>query len=193
MNPTVVCRVSFQEGALTIFSDQLHLDMTGVPDYIRNMKLELTLNGQLQALQADGGEGSTPEAYSASTTAAAPASIINLQEGRRGVTGTLPRRNGDSAVQSLENVSSVRVTGGSRMGVPNEPASQLEGAVDLVVALDLPGPLSFLPGAAIAAVGNSILQSILGVMYDSLMAGLVDDYNVWLEQSESVPLIKEKA
>ena len=161
--------------------------MTGVPDYIRNMKLDLSLNGQLQALQAASGPSSAAAtatavgggevlAYAAYTSSAAATG-----GGGQGVTRTLPRSRKDYSVQSYVNPSSVAAADQILLG-QNERKSQLEGSVDLAVALDLPGPLAFLPGAAISVVGNSILQSILAVMYDSLMAGLVDDYNAWLEQ-----------
>ena len=158
--------------------------MTGVPDYIRNMKLDLSLNGQLQAASwpssaaaaataVGGGEGLAYAAYTSSAAATGG--------GGQGVIRTLPRSRKDYSARSYVNPSSVAAADQILLG-QNERKSQLEGSVDLAVALDLPGPLAFLPGAAISVVGNSILQSILAVMYDSLMAGLVDDYNAWLEQ-----------
>jgi hypothetical protein len=55
----------------------------------------------------------------------------------------------------------------------------LDGWVNLNLKLKLPVPFSFLPGDAVSAVGNAILDNILSVMQNALLRGLVKDYSSW--------------
>ena len=73
---------------------------------------------------------------------------------------------------------------------PNRQQGQtyLEGQADLVVEVDLPPPLNFMPKTIVESAGNSLLKSILNTFKQRLMHQLLVDYVVWANQDlEATP------
>jgi Protein of unknown function (DUF1997) len=58
----------------------------------------------------------------------------------------------------------------------------LVGSADLVVQVDLPPPLSFMPRAIIESAGNSLLKGILNTFKQRLLNQLLADYAIWANQ-----------
>ncbi|CAI5514847.1 unnamed protein product [Closterium sp. Naga37s-1] len=56
---------------------------------------------------------------------------------------------------------------------------QLDFIVNLAFTVRLPMPLSLIPKPAVEAVGNALLDGVLGAMQASLLNGLVRDYTLW--------------
>jgi Protein of unknown function (DUF1997) len=69
----------------------------------------------------------------------------------------------------------------------------LEGRADLVVKVELPPPLNFMPKAIVESAGNSLLKSILLAFKQRLMHQLLADYIVWAnsatEANNSQPIL----
>jgi hypothetical protein len=73
---------------------------------------------------------------------------------------------------------------------PNRQQGQtyLEGRADLVVEVDLPPPLNFMPKTIVESAGNSLLKSILNTFKQRLMHQLLADYVIWANQDlEATP------
>jgi hypothetical protein len=58
----------------------------------------------------------------------------------------------------------------------------LVGSADLVVQVDLPPPLSFMPRSIVESAGNSLLKGILNTFKQRLLNQLLADYAVWANQ-----------
>jgi Protein of unknown function (DUF1997) len=58
----------------------------------------------------------------------------------------------------------------------------LIGAADLVVRVDLPPPLSFMPRSIVESAGNSLLKGILNTFKQRLLNQLLADYTIWANQ-----------
>ncbi|XP_024401138.1 uncharacterized protein [Physcomitrium patens] len=53
------------------------------------------------------------------------------------------------------------------------------GWVDISVGVNLPVPLSLIPTGLLTAVGDQVVDRILGAMEGALLQGIIDDYNAW--------------
>lgn len=51
--------------------------------------------------------------------------------------------------------------------------------MDISVGVNLPVPLSLIPTGLLTAVGDQVVDRILGAMEGALLQGIIDDYNAW--------------
>ncbi|WP_009633773.1 DUF1997 domain-containing protein [Synechocystis sp. PCC 7509] len=65
--------------------------------------------------------------------------------------------------------------------------TRLKGKADLKVEVELPIPLSMMPGALIEATGNGLLKSVLLTIKQRLLHQLLADYHNWVNAQTGTP------
>lgn len=122
----MACRVYNENSTLKIFSDQLLLDFSGLPEEFINQSVRFTLKGQLEV------------------------------EARKG-----------SQYKAGRQVD-------------------FSGGVSLTFRVSLPLPFSLLPENVVTAVGDTILDTILGAMESALVRGIIADYHSWCRTKQNM-------
>ena len=65
--------------------------------------------------------------------------------------------------------------------------TRLKGKADLKVEVELPMPLSMMPGSLIEATGNGLLKSVLLTIKQRLLHQLLADYQNWVSVQTETP------